>query len=994
MSRDGKQSSVAPGLDDLIRAVELGEEQPSRYVVGIDLGTTNSAVAYVDTADADWTIQNFAVEQLVAAGQVEARDSLPSFHYEPGANEFGENNVALTLPWSPGAAATGIVGVLARDHGAQAPSRLIASAKSWLCHTGVDRTQDLLPWQGSEEATRLSPVEVSSRYLAHIRHAWDARFRSEKLADQDIVLTLPASFDEVARELTVEAAARAGLKRVVLIEEPQAAFYNWIDAHRETWQSHVQPRQKILVCDVGGGTSDFTLILVRQNADDSQAEVQFHRVAVGDHLILGGDNLDLALAQHLEARLAGEGRRLPPRRWDALWRQCRQVKETMLGPAAPDSMSVSLSGGGSKLIGGAMQCEVTREEVERLLLDGFFPITSLSDRPAKQASGFQEFGLPYATDPAITKYLAEFLRHHESTGREEVEDGASPAGEDWEQTLGGSGSARPDVVLFNGGVFSSSQVQQRVVECLQNWFGKEDDEGLGKDPWTPDVLTNPRLDLAVARGAAYFGMVRRGLGVKINSGLARTYYVGVQGKPSAHSVQPSADSVQPSALCLAPAGIEPGCAIELSDQSFHLQVATPVEFPLYVSSTRLTDAPGQLVELDPEQLRPLAPIRTVLKTREREQQELEVRLVTRTTEIGTLELWCQELGGERQWRLQFDVRAATETDMQSHLGAGEQQGFFDEALWAPCERVLESVFGERPSEKPSQLMKQLEEAFGERRSQWAPTLLRRIWEKLVELEAGRRHSAAHEARWLNLAGFSLRPGYGLAVDDWRVAETWRLVQGKLAHGAPNCRTEAWIMWRRLAGGLKPNQQQALADPLLGMVRQLHKRMKNPKAKQSSIDLTSHEAAEIWRLLGSLEHLPLRSKIELGTIMSDLFSRKKLKPVRSGILWALARIGTRQPVYGLLNDVVPREKVEQWLEALLAFHEEDQVLPFALMQLARKTNDRYRDITDELREQTLAALRDLGAAPATLQIVEEGGALDAEQQQQVFGDTLPHGLRIT
>lgn len=936
----------------------LLEEAPSRYVVGVDLGTTNSAVAYVDTNRDEWKISNLKIKQLVAPGQVEPRDSLPSFHYEAAPKEFGEGFQALRLPWSSKPTAS-IVGVMARDHGSQVPARLIASAKSWLCHTGVDRTQDLLPWHAIEEVERLSPVEVSSRYLRHIRAAWDARFPRHPLAEQDVVLTLPASFDEVARELTVESAARAGLKRIVLIEEPQAAFYSWIDRHRDDWQQRVEPRQKILVCDVGGGTTDFTLILVREGSD---GEVQFHRVAVGDHLILGGDNLDLALAQHLESRLAGEGGKLPPRRWDALWRQCRQVKETLLAEGAPESLSVSVAGGGSRLIGGALQCEVAREEAEKLLLDGFFPITPLEDRPQRQASGFQEFGLPFATDPGVTRYLAEFLRVHQETGA------------DWDQKQGAAASARPDIVLFNGGVFGSPAIRQRVLDCLQNWFPGESGD------WSPVVLDNKRLDLAVARGAAYFGMVRRGQGVRISSGLARSYYVGVQ-------------SERPAALCLVPAGAEPGTEIPL-EQEFHLQVATPVEFPLFVSSTRLTDAAGQLIDIDPEQLRPLPPIRTVLKTRGRDHHELNVELHSRITEIGTLELWCRERDGERTWRLQFDVRSATQTDVEEHAGGGEQQGFFDESLWDPCEEVVLQVFGEGATEKPSRLMKRLESVLGDKRGDWPPSLLRRIWESLLELEPARRRSPAHEARWLNLVGFSLRPGYGLAVDDWRVAETWRTAQGKLAHGAPECRTEAWILWRRVAGGLRANQQQALADPLLGQVRQLHKRFRGKgPAKRGGIDLTSHEASEIWRLLGSLEHLPLRTKIELGDLMCDLLPRRKIASIRGGLLWALARIGARQPVYGLLNDVVPRERVEKWLDVLLASSGEEQVDQFALMQLARRTNDRYRDIDDDRRAHVLQRLEELSASKNLRRLVAEGGRLDDQQQQQVFGESLPHGLRI-
>ena len=953
------------------------EEAPARYIVGIDLGTTNSAVAFVDTQRSPWRVENFPVLQLVAPGQLERRDSLPSFHYQPADSEFADGD-ALRLPWMR-QPPDHVVGAFARDHGAQVPSRLIVSAKSWLCHTGVDRTQDLLPWQGAADVARLPPVEVSARYLKHVRAAWDAAHGNHPLAEQDIVVTLPASFDEVARELTVDAASRAGLQRVVLIEEPQAAFYHWIDQHRDDWERLVQPNQKILVCDIGGGTSDFTLILARREGE--RQPIQFQRVAVGDHLILGGDNLDLALAQHVEAKIAPGGGRLEARQWDMLWRQCRQVKETLLAKSGPESVSISLSQTGRRLIGGSLQCEVTREEVRDLLLDGFFPVVELDDEPGKPQSGFQEFGLPYAPDPAVTRYLAAFLKaHRHGYTPDDVETDAEPAAE-----TAGLDPARPDIVLFNGGVFHSPLIRERVLQAIGNWFRGESGEA-----WTPLVLDNDRLDLAVARGAAYFGMARRGEGVRIASGLARSYYVGVQRQRDGQFVN--------SALCLVPAGAEPGEEFELS-RDFQLQVASPVEFPLFVSSTRLTDPAGALLDIDLEQLRPLAPIRTVLQTRERGGAAIRVRLHARITEIGTLELWCHErdAGGERsprRWRLQFDVRSATQTDLDAHQGAAEQAGFFDESLWDACRDVVANTFDEGGDEKPAGLMKRLGAVLGADRSGWAPSLLRRIWELLLDLEAGRRRSPAHEARWLNLLGFSLRPGYGLAVDDWRVAETWRRVQGKLAHGTPECRAESWILWRRIAGGLRAGQQQALADPLMGLVRQLQRRFKSKGVKKGgAIDLSSHEAAEIWRLLGSLEHLPLASKIELGDILADLVPRPKLRPIRSGLLWAIGRVGSRQPVYGLLNDVVPAEVGSRWLETLLGSCENDAADHLAIMLLARRTGDRYRDVDESLRREVLEQLRAHQAAEHVVRLVAEGGQLDAQEQQHVFGEALPHGLRI-
>ena len=438
---------------------------PSRFVVGIDLGTTNSAVAYVDSLETPWPVHAFPIRQLVAPAEVEARRSLPSFHYQSASGE--QKKDSHRLPWSK-QVADHTVGVFARDHGMLSPGRLIASAKSWLCHTGVDRTADLLPWQGAADVERLSPVEVSARYLLHIRHAWDSEHTDQPLAEQDIALTLPASFDEVARELTVEAAAQAGLKRVVLIEEPQAAFYAWIHQHQDRWENLVEPGQKILVCDIGGGTSDFTLIRVRRGEDD---KVVFHRIAVGDHLILGGDNLDLALAHHLENRLAGKGK-LESRQWAVLVGVCRQVKETLLGSDAPDRLTITLPGSGSKLIGGSLTVEVTRDEVQQVLVDGFLPPVELDDRPASRQSGFQEFGLPFAPDPAITRYLAAFLTAHRHAT---VDDDPLPSHHD---------PARPDIVLFNGGLFESPVLRARLVEVLTRWFDVESSEGA----WRPIVL--------------------------------------------------------------------------------------------------------------------------------------------------------------------------------------------------------------------------------------------------------------------------------------------------------------------------------------------------------------------------------------------------------------------------------------------------------------------------------------------------------------------------
>jgi molecular chaperone DnaK (HSP70) len=937
----------------------LVDELPSRYVVGIDLGTTNSAVTYVDTQEDAWQVRVFSIPQLVASGQVESRETLPSFYYQAagGATAGG----ALRLPWSE-VDPTHAVGVFARDEGSKTPGRLIASAKSWLCHSGVDRTAELLPWQGAADVDRLSPVAVNARYLHHIHEAWNARFPEAPLAEQDVVLTLPASFDEVARELTVQAAAQADLPRIVLIEEPLAAFYAWVNKHADDWHERVTPGQKILVCDIGGGTTDFTLIRVRRSVSGGEeaGSVQFHRVAVGDHLILGGDNLDLTLASHLEKKIR-ETNSLTPQQWEVLVGSCRRVKEELLGVGGPEELTIHLPPSGSRVVGSGIQIGVSRDEVQRLLVDGFLPHVALSDTPVRRQSGFQEFGLPYASDSAITRYLAAFLTAHRNVALDDDQpDDRDPA--------------RPDVVLLNGGFFASSLLRSRLLEVLQSWFSA----ATGTE-WTPLVLDNERLDLAVAKGAAYYGMVRRGAGVRVAANLARSYYIGIE-------------SESPTAVCLIPGSAEPGQDFAPTDQRFELGVAQPVEFPLFVSSTRLVDPPGSLVPIDEESMHGLPPIRTVLQTgRRRQRSTVPVQLHARLTEIGTLDLWCTQIGVDRRWRLQFDVRAATRTDVKQRESQAESAGILDDAVWESFHACLADVFGPQGKQSPDGLVKRMTRVLQTPRHQWPPSLLRRIWETLMEMEAGRRRSSAHEARWINLLGYALRPGYGMAMDDWRVAETWRTVHNKLLHASSI--HEAHVLWRRLAGGLSRGQQVTVAERLISQVRAQHSRYAAKRKRPVDLVLKPHETVESWRLLGSLELLPVTVKLELGNMIVDLVSLKKLEKARPAMIWALGRLGQRVPVYGPLNTVVPLARARAWLEKLLAATDPDRATHLAVMQLARRTHDRHRDLPEALRAETLEWLQQCQAADHWIELVAQGGTLDAEEQGQVLGEALPIGLRV-
>ena len=932
-----------------------GGTERSRFVVGIDLGTTNCAVCYVDTHQDPWHIRTFAVAQLTAPGQMERMDTLPSFHYEPVAGELQVE--ALRLPWNEDEPDY-VAGVFARDHGRHVPGRLIHSAKSWLCHSGVDRKAALLPWHGAADVESLSPVEVSARYLDHIRRAWDTEFSEYRLSDQDVVLTIPASFDEVARELTVAAARMADLPRIVLIEEPQAAFYSWVDAHRDNWDQQVSAGQKILVCDIGGGTSDFTLIHVRPAAD---GKLQFHRVAVGEHLILGGDNLDLALAHHAEGKLVDHGR-LEPRHWDVLVPACRHAKELLLGEQAPEQFTLSVSTGGARLIGDSLQLQLTRDVVVQMLLDGFLPQVGLDEKPARRQSGFQEFGLPYAPDAAITRYLAAFLTAHTN----EAADAAPGA------------SARPDVVLFNGGFFASPMLRGRLIDVMRSWFTTEDPN------WVPRELNNERLDLSVARGAAYFGMVRRGTGVRIAAGLARTYYVGV-----------ADESGEPAALCLVSAGTEPAAETLTIDREFDLRTDKPVEFPIFVSSTRLTDQPGHVVPIDNEQMTSLPPIRTVLQTRKTSvQASIRARLGARLTEIGTLEVWCSQSDGPRRWQLQFDVRSATQTDLETHSGHAEQAGIVDERLTAAVSQIIASVFGTGATHKPAGLPRRIAQEIELSRDDWPPSLLRSMWSRLMKFDAARQLSADHEARWLNLLGYALRPGFGMAVDDWRVEETWRALHGRLVHGSPACRVESRVLWRRIAGGLAAGRQKELTSSVLASIRQRHRQSTTGRGKGSDYASGTHEAAEVWRMLGSMELLGRRTRIEVGEMILDLLPKKKFVPIRPALIWTIGRIGARVTVYGPLDVVLPPDVIVEWTQRMFAVIDEaEPVTQLALMQLVRRTDDRYRDVPDSVRDDVAERMESANARPHFIELIRTGGTLDHTESRLIFGESLPIGLRL-
>lgn len=901
-------------------------------------------VAYVNLgADAD--IQLFEIEQLIAPGEVAPRLLLPSLRYHSAPGELAEPDTAL--PWPepdlgedlPRA----VLGELARELGAKVPGRLVASAKSWLSHSAVDRTADILPWGADPAVGKISPLLASAGYLAHVRAAWNHRFPEHPLENQDVVLTVPASFDEGARTLTVEAAHKAGLA-VHLIEEPQAVCYDWLRRHQDDLEQALGDARLLLVIDVGGGTTDLTLIKV----ETGEQGPKLIRIGVGDHLMLGGDNMDLTLARTAESRLLEKGARLGAGALLQLMQQCRSAKERLLAPDAPERTTVTVLGAGARLIGGARSTEFTREEVRQTVVDGFFPRIGPEERPLGRRGAIVELGLTYAADAAITRHLAAFLARYERVSREALDEKA-PA----------EGLAVPDAVLLNGGVFRSDTLSRRLLKTLADWRGEALTELHNLDP-----------DLAVARGAVAYGLARRGQGLRIGGGSARSYFILIEGEGD-----------KKRGVCVLPRGTEEGHEVRLTERTFSLRLGQPVRFHLLSSTADTAYVPGQLVDIDNEAFIPLPPIAAVLEAGRA--GEVPVELATVLTEVGTLSVSCLATEApDRRWHLDFQLRGGEAGRVIT--GADKAHPRYDEAV----ERI-ERIYGGRsrdvqPKEAKT-LRTDLEKILG-KRDTWDTALLRELFAALWEGAKRRRRSADHERIWCNLAGFCLRPGFGYPLDDWRVQQLWSLYE----HGVQFLKeaqvwSEWWTLWRRVAGGLSPEAQLNILDDIAYDLQPLSDKQQKRKGprKQGYDDMV--------RLVGALEHLPPEKKVEVGNWLVERLGMKGESPQT---WWAVGRLGGRVPFYGSAHHVVPREIVTEWLEKLFEVDwKVVQPAPFAAAMLARMSGDRERDLEPEIRARVAERLQAVKAAASWIRMVEEVIQLDEADEKRVFGESLPAGLRL-
>jgi molecular chaperone DnaK (HSP70) len=933
--------------------------EDKRYIVGIDLGTTNSAVSYVDLqaqGSQARKIQLFPVPQMTGAGEVTRLSVLPSFLYIPG--EYDIPKESLNTEWCT--AEGNFAGAFARDHGAKVPARLVASAKSWLCHANADRQAPILPYGAGEEIRKVSPVTATAAYLNHIRKAWNRSNTDDAfhLEHQLVIITVPASFDEVARELTVQAATAAGLKEVILLEEPLAAFYSWLMKHEKTWRDHVAPGELILVCDVGGGTTDFTLIYLR----DVDGHPRFERIAVGDHLILGGDNIDLALARSIESQFPPNALSMGGDRWKSLCHQCRQAKEHLLDGSA-ESHKITLMGSGSQLIAGTLTANLDSQSAAQVVLDGFFPLSDPSPKTSGSLrQGIMEFGLPYEPEPAVTRHIGWFLDRH----RAEVE------------TLLDKPVPNPDCILFNGGSLKPGIIQDRIRQAIGHWFGPSLDIKAEKEQEQeasqPRVLDNPDPDLAVALGAAYYGLVKLGQGVRVGSGSPRAYYLGIA--PS------EADQVQEvsRAICVVERGLEEGTDIQLHGHQFDVLANQPVSFDIFSSSYRSGDRCGDLITID-DTLTPLAPIQTVIQFGKKGvQTRLPVEIAAGYTEMGVLSLWCQSMTSPHRWQLQFQLRSQA-----GPVEVADQEVFDTQVVEAAADLVRQTFTHQGNTNALKTLTKDLAAHVERPRDQWPLTFIRNLADTLIDLSRERAHSPMHEVRWLNLLGYCLRPGMGDGLDPQRIKKLWAVYMQGLNHpGHTQAQSEWWILWRRVAAGLAAGQQRQFLQDVTPLL--FH-------GKKAPKKTAPQQRLEIWMALANMEHLHLKDKLKCGR---QLLGEIKPKTATPQHFWSLGRFGARELLYSSVDRVIAAKQVVPWINTLLIFKSaQPKAVGAALVQLARKTGDMTRDVETSVVEAIVDWISGQSYArkqrDVHLDALTRVVPVARQEQGAIFGESLPAGI---
>ncbi len=931
-----------------------------RYAIGIDLGTTNCTLAWIDLADPAGPVRVLEVPQLDTPRTTRSSALLPSFFCYATPGEIADGQFD-PITATPHAEAPGyFIGMLARERLGEQPGRVIHSAKSWLAHAGIDREARLLPF-GSDEIPpelKLSPAEASSAYLGYLRAAWNHLVArgdpSSALEAQRIVVTVPASFDEAAQALTREAARLAGFPASVrLLEEPQAAFYAWLDhaagdpGGKAALAELAERQGTILVCDIGGGTTDFSLFRASP-AGASGAPPAIERIATGDHLLLGGDNIDLALAHALERRLKPDSdERLARRQWAHLLPQARRIKEALL--AAPEAsgdaespLHVAVPGDGGALFAGSLEATIAPAEVRSIVLDGFFPLTAVDELPRARRAGLFELGLPYASDTAVSRHLAAFLRDRLPV----------------------------DAVLFAGGSLRPPALRERLLRLIESWQGR-----------APVPLVLPDMNVAIAEGAARYAALAGDVRRRVRGGYPHGVYVELHGEAGEAA----------KLVCVLAQGFEAGARVKLAAPTFELTVNRPVRFATYTSHRQSQDAPGDLVPLDRKEFHPLPPLQTTIvqddtsfSARKTAAGSVAVELEAGITELGMLQLALVERGSGARWDLEFNLRrpvAQDDADVEGDA-AGSGTGVGPKALAAAQARIA-LYFGAGQTPDPGlnvkSLPRELERLLGLERSRWNTALLRALWPALHPGITRRARSLAHENAWLYLAGFVLRPGYGSDLDAWAVGQLWECFDlGLVHHKDKSVRANWWMMWRRVAGGLPAPAQERVFDSALPELRR-----------------PAGEIVECTRLLGSLERVALERRLELATQLFDRVVAGKAQG-EPHVFWALARLFSRTPLYTAADGVLPAAVVEEaFARVEVQDWKQSGLTPLVAVFAAacRRLDERAFDIDDGVRRRVLDKLGRSGATHEQLRCVREAVPVTGAERNQWFGEQLPAGLRL-
>ena len=992
----------------------------ARFLIGIDLGTTNSSLAYVDSLDPSAQSQTFSCMQWQGPQIKNEEPILPSFLYLPPEVDrfpqvFAETDEVdpstLDLNRKRGDLQRIIVGRYACSRLAETPGRVIQSAKSWLVHRGADPEEAILPW-GSKEldvTEKLSPVQVSSCYLSHFREAWNntiGKYSPEySFENQDITITVPASFDEVAQRLTLKAATLAGFPdKVRLLEEPQAAFYHWLETNKESASLKTLkalPRARILVCDVGGGTTDFSLF--EMVGDNVQA---ITRIAVSDHVLLGGDNIDLTIAHYAESKLEQSSSnnasdvhrqsvKVGIKQWNSLLFQSRMIKERILADRVSEGenggnesgvINIALPSEGRSLFSQSLSLSLQSSEVRQIVEEGFFPLCNREDEVKVASTGLREFGLPYASDSAVTRHLAAFLRGIRDISDRNKNGGAPDVSPNDSRT---DSWPRISAVLYTGGSLKPQILRDRLTRLLSSWQDNE----------APIVLENDAMELGVARGAAYYGAMRRSRLVFIHAGYAHSIYLELAAPhPFRESSVGKGSSEDTKLVCILPRGTEQGEQVALDHLEFEALVDRPVRFQTYYS-TRRNDPAGAVVRLESDIFHKLPSLQTKLKLTEEgkkvQVRSLRVTLQSQVTELGLLQISCvpREVSGDlRTWQLEFNLRKDT-TEFANIAASGDSEKDEDSPDAAVDLEVASKLIlyhygkekhhvvekGKKSASSPKSLFSELESALRSSRDKWELVTLRALWKPLSQGITRRSRSLAHETTWLALAGWCLRPGFGSALDEHRLDELWRVFHLGLSFSKErSAQVQWWIMWRRVAGGLNRERQEALYTAISML---LQKR--------------GIEDAEVLNLVVSLERISTDKRINLASKLLNLIRQSKEAQKRQYV-WALGRIGARVPFYAGYESVIPPEHIERWfnvLEPLDWTANENRPLIDLFAQICRRIGDRHLDVEDSVRKRVQGKLKSSAATDRQLRLLEEVIELNGEEQSVLFGDSIPIGIKL-